>query len=145
MGWRSRLFSFQGRLDRARWWTRAALVAALWVAQDALVDEASLVAAARALGGAPVALFALWGAVAAWWAVMIAIGLSACVRRLHDRGSSGLRLLAFALPAAVAGHWLDRHWVAWIAFAVPLVWAVAELGLAPSRDPVEADAERRDR
>lgn len=145
MGWLSRLISFHGRLDRAQWWTRIAVVAALWVAQDAFVDEASLVAVARSLGGSPLALFALWGCVALWWAAMIAIAASACVRRLQDRGAPGLRLLAYGLPMAVAGHWLERFWYAWIAFAVPLAWMIAELGLAPSRDPAVGDDRAADR
>ena len=131
--WFARFFGFAGRLDRASWWTRAALVAAMWVAQDAFVDEATVVAVAARLGRSPLALALVWAAVAVWWGLMIWIAAAASVRRLHDRGGHGARLLLFVLPAVIAAHWLAKYGVAWVAVAASLAWMVIELGILPGR------------
>ncbi len=127
----SALFSHAGRLDRGGWWTRMALVAALWVAQDALASEESLTFFAEHLGRRPATLAAVWGAVALLWIAGVWILVVASARRLRDRGQPGLRLLAFALPAIVAAHWLERLWFSWIAFVLALLWGLVELGVLP--------------
>lgn len=125
------LFSTAGRLDRGGWWTRAALVAAAWVAQDVLSSDRSLTAVADLLGRRPATLALVWGTVAALWIAGVWILVAASVRRMRDRGQSGFRLLAFTLPAIVAAHWLERLWVSWVAFVLALAWGVVELGLLP--------------
>ncbi|MCE1236424.1 MAG: DUF805 domain-containing protein [Hyphomicrobiales bacterium] len=130
----ARFFGFSGRLDRQRWWTRAAIVAAMGLVQDAFVDEARVVALATHLGRSPGSLALVWAGVAAWWLAMIWIAAAACVRRLHDRGEPGGRILLWLLPGVVAAHWTSTHVYAWAGVALALAWAVVELGVLPGRD-----------
>lgn len=125
------LFSTRGRLGREGWWTRLAIVGALYLTQGALASDASLDLFADLLGRRPATLALVWGGVAALWIVGAVILVAASVRRLHDRGVSGSRLLAFALPAIVSAHWLDTFWWAWIAFLPALLWGIVELGVLP--------------
>lgn len=138
----SALFSHAGRLGRGGWWTRMALVAALWVAQDALASEAGLTFFAEHLGRRPATLAAVWGAVALLWIAGVWILVAASARRLRDRGQPALRLLVFALPAIVAAHWLERLWFSWIAFVLALLWGLVELGVLPGEVPPSEPDER---
>ncbi len=135
------LVSTAGRLDRGGWWTRLALVGALFLAQAALASDASLDLFADLLGRRPATIALVWGGVAALWIAGAVILVAASVRRLHDRGRPALQLLAFALPAIVSAHWLGTFWWAWIAFLPALAWGIVELGVLPG---VSAD-DRRDR
>lgn len=138
MDWLRALFSFQGRVRRPSWWIAAGLVAAMFALHRAFVSEENLVAAARLIGRSPAALFLVWGLVAAWWGVMAWLVLAASVRRLHDRGHSGWRLLLFLAPAAVAAHFVGRWWPAELAFVASLAWMIGELGLLPGDgDPLD--------
>lgn len=132
------LFATAGRLDRGGWWLRLALVGALFLAQAGLASDTSLDLFADLLGRRPATLALVWGGVALAWIAGIGIFVAASVRRLHDRGHSGLRLLAFALPAIVAAHWLASLWFAWLAFLPALAWGVIELGVLPAARRADA-------
>lgn len=143
MAWTEAFFSFRGRVGRTSWWLSAGVVAVMLALHFVLVDEASLVAAARMIGHSPAALFFVWGLVATWWGLMGWIFLAASVRRLADRGHSGWRLVAFLAPAAIAAHFIGRFWPAELAMVASLAWMVGELGLLPGIVEAAGDGMRR--
>jgi uncharacterized membrane protein YhaH (DUF805 family) len=101
------LFGFQGRIDRGTLWLCA--VALVLIDAAALVVAQGWTAAGRGdavlIGSALILIVAI-----TTWS-----GVALKVKRLHDRGRSGLYLLAALVP--VAG-WI---WLAW------------EVGFAPAR------------
>lgn len=133
------LFSARGRLGRESWWTRLAIVGALFLAQGALASDASLDLFADLLGRRPATLALVWGGVVVMWIAGAVILVAASVRRLRDRGLPGLRLLAFTLPAIVSAHWLGTFWWAWIAFLPAFLWGIVELGVLPGRPGADGD------
>lgn len=137
------LLSTDGRLGREGWWNRLALVGALFLAQGALSGDASLDLFADLLGRRPATLALVWGGVAALWILGVWILVAASLRRLRDRGRPAAYLVAFAVPTAVAAHWLETHWGAWIGFLAALSWGVIELGVLPSEPPRAFETDRR--
>lgn len=119
------LFSFKGRVNRAKYWLFALLWVVLWTAAFLLVLASNL---------SPLA-FGL--------AVLILIpslvsGIALGVKRLHDRDKSGWWLLLFYLAPGVldgigkvAGG--SRLVLAVASFAVS-VWALVELGCLRGND-----------
>jgi uncharacterized membrane protein YhaH (DUF805 family) len=158
-----KLFGFQGRLSRIDFWLIVicvvildGVVMALYprpYLPPALMSEEDPFTRASAAGAvfysnwinAIAGVFLLWPA------------LAASVKRLHDRGRSGLWLIAFWGPALVSGVFglmVRELWLVWayglaspfyiwpegpfltastIAFALWL-WGVVELGLLPGTD-----------
>jgi uncharacterized membrane protein YhaH (DUF805 family) len=141
------LFSFQGRINRAKFWLGAAVYCSLYyvllgplpsVATRLfrLPDQLSIWDSWRIIGLVGMLVATL---VAAFWSAL-AIG----AKRLHDRGKPGEWMLVFLLPwwiyDAVASGDIDHRtteWPAWVATGllvaaiVVLLWAVVELGLLP--------------
>jgi uncharacterized membrane protein YhaH (DUF805 family) len=113
-------FVLDGRIDRATFW-RAILIY-LWALMIVVFLLAGVGAALRGHGRVSVP-----GPVAILGIVPIS------VRRLHDRGKSGWRLLAFyALPAALdifpeLDGFVPPLLASLAAFALPL-WGLVELG-----------------
>lgn len=93
MDLKSLLFSFDGRINRAKWWLAVLIYV---IAAIVVTIIASIVTAIVPIVG--IVLFVIYGIVA------LISGIAVGVKRLHDRGKSGLWLLVFYLvPGALSG------------------------------------------
>jgi uncharacterized membrane protein YhaH (DUF805 family) len=99
----SLLFSFQGRINRAKFWLVhvvmwivAAVVSGLVIGDAALSTDPE--AALRSLGTVPHLILAVLYVLLVW------IGLAAGVKRWHDRNKSGLWILIGLVPV-IGGLW----------------------------------------
>lgn len=145
MDWSDLLFTFEGRINRAKFW----LAMLIWVVAQAVA--AGMIVASYVLLGD----FFPLGAIVVFLLVVIPLlvsGFAVGVKRLHDRDKSGWWLLLLCvLPAVlelVAQSMGDagRPWD--IASLVISVWAIVELGClrgtaGPNSygdDPLEAAA-----
>ena len=120
MSWATLLFSFSGRLSRARYWGLSLLLAAILVAG---------MVAAEALDMTPA-----WAALGVVIIVVLAAGLAVGVKRLHDRDKSGWWILLFYVtPLLLDGiaEWIEGWPVALLRLAnlAISVWALIELGI----------------
>lgn len=112
MTWSSYLFSFQGRINRAKLWLFLLIIIAIEIVYFAL---ASMIfgmtiftvfmaggghPGAAMAGGASILTFALM--TCAIFVVVLIAGLAVTVKRLHDRNKGAIWLLVFwVLPAAL--------------------------------------------
>ncbi|MDP1966683.1 MAG: DUF805 domain-containing protein [Reyranella sp.] len=99
----SLLFSFEGRINRARFWlVHVVMWVVVAVVSGLVVGDAALSAdpeaALRALGTVPHLILAVLYVLLVW------IGLAAGVKRWHDRNKSGLWIL-IALVPVIGGLW----------------------------------------
>lgn len=99
----SLLFSFQGRINRARFWlVHVGMWVVMAVAFGVLLGGAALSgdpeAAMRSAGTVPGLILALV------YLVMVWIGLAAGVKRWHDRNKSGWWILIGLVPV-IGGLW----------------------------------------
>jgi uncharacterized membrane protein YhaH (DUF805 family) len=93
MDLKSLLLSFDGRINRAKWWL-AVLI--FLIAGIVVGIVASILTAMIPIVG--IVLFVVYGIVA------LIAGIAVGVKRLHDRGKSGLWLLVFYLvPGLLSG------------------------------------------
>lgn len=93
MNWRQLLFSFSGRINRARFWIGTILLVIAWIAAWTLFSWMFMRAES---------LIAVYGFGIAAGAIVLWGQLGICIKRLHDRGKSGWWLLIFwALPMSV--------------------------------------------
>lgn len=97
------LFSFQGRINRARFWLiHVGMWVVMAVAFGVLVGGAALSgdpeAAMRSAGTVPGLILAVV------YVVMVWIGLAAGVKRWHDRNKSGWWILIGLVPV-IGGLW----------------------------------------
>ncbi len=136
------LFSFEGRINRAKFWL------ALLISGIAQLVAGALIIASYALMGD---FFAL-GAIAVFFLIVIPIvvsGFAVGIKRLHDRDKSGWWLLLFyvvpAILETIAQSIDDGGWP-WAAGAAALtIWMIVELGCPRGtpgyntygRDPLE--------
>src|SRR5436305_3552551 len=105
MDWTTLLFSFTGRINRARYWLAVLIYVAIWTSFIAV----SLVW----LGGLDLEnLFSLAGAGLMIWLVGFLLfivltwsGLAVGIKRLHDRDKSGWWILLFWLGPGILGGW----------------------------------------
>ena len=93
----SLLFSFQGRVNRAKFW----LVAVGMIVVEAVVFGAT--GGAALMSGDPAAALSSLGVVGVVWAVLFIvvfwISLAVAVKRYHDRNKSGWWVLIILVPA----------------------------------------------
>lgn len=103
MDWTTLLFSFQGRINRGKYWLVGLLYIAAWIVFSIL--------AIAWLGGVdPEQLFRFAGGAVLIWLIAIALlvagtwsGFATGVKRLHDRGKSGWWILLFWLGPSLGG------------------------------------------
>jgi uncharacterized membrane protein YhaH (DUF805 family) len=128
------LFSFQGRINRGKYWLAVLIYCAVWT---------SFVAVALArLGGIDLDnLLSIAGAGLMLWVItfilFIAVTWSSIavgVKRLHDRDKSGWWILLFWLGPSVLGGWpasapsMGAGLILSLAAAVIAIWGFVELG-----------------
>jgi len=98
MDMKTLLFSFEGRINRAKYWLTVLANAIVWIVVGilALILMGVL---GQGTGGMLAILFGVAGFGAAMW-----IGIAAGIKRLHDREKSGWWLLVFFLvPGVLSG------------------------------------------
>lgn len=135
MGLRSFLFSFEGRINRAKYW----LVASISMIVGMFILMKSLFALAGSLDGADPATIATWFPVLFYAitypliAVSTWIYAATSVKRLHDRNRSGWWIIPFCvLPILLpqVADWLGNSYVAFfiglVAFVLS-IWSFVEL------------------
>lgn len=93
-------FSFDGRINRATYWTRAVPV----LLASALLVNAAFAIETRILGRQAIVSIAI--SLASFWPV-----LAVTVKRLHDRGRSGRFLLTLLIPIAGPIWLLAEVWI----------------------------------
>lgn len=158
MSWSHYLFSFDGRINRAKWWLFLLVVFAYIVASTIMLFVFGMIT--------PVLAF-IWGIVfLIGCVVLIYASFAVGVKRLHDRGKSGLWLLAFyVLPyvIGVVAFWtmlwgvlawalqmgsempnpaqaqaglsaMMGAWWLYVIYTVIWVWALIELGILKGTD-----------
>jgi uncharacterized membrane protein YhaH (DUF805 family) len=137
MDWTTLLFSFNGRINRAKYWLAVLIYLVVWTAFIALC--------LIWLGGTSIDnLFSFAGAVLLIWLIgfilLIAAtwsGLAVGVKRLHDRDKSGWWILLFWLGPSILGGWqtatpdLGGGFILSLAAAAIAIWAFVELGCLP--------------
>jgi uncharacterized membrane protein YhaH (DUF805 family) len=111
MDWRTLLFSFRGRINRAKYWLATLIYIGAWLLFGLVVSIVMTgvrATAADALTGAGLILVALGiiFLVGGIWS-----GFAVAIKRLHDREKSGWWLLLFwvapGLLNAIAGSWAN--------------------------------------
>jgi uncharacterized membrane protein YhaH (DUF805 family) len=134
MDWMALLFSFNGRINRGKYWLAVLIYIAVWTTFIAV----SLVW----LGGLNIDnLLSFAGAALLIWLVGLVLliletwsGLAVGVKRLHDRNKSGWWILLFWLGPGILGGWqtatpdLGGGLILSLAAAAIAIWAFVELG-----------------
>lgn len=98
MDWTNYLFSFNGRINRAKWWMFLLVcigyVVAIWVVTFALLQVS--------LGAV-----AIWGIITLiGYVVLIYSSLAVGAKRLHDRNKGAIWLLVFyGIPMVIGGYY----------------------------------------
>lgn len=114
------LFSFNGRINRAKWWLTGLAILVVMVALVALGFLA-----ASMLGALAIVLLVLY-------LPLLWVGLALAAKRLHDRDKSAWWLLVFyVLPGMLQGIATQLTTVAFLLNLAGLaitIWAIVELG-----------------
>jgi uncharacterized membrane protein YhaH (DUF805 family) len=143
-------FGFGGRIGRGTWWIAQAIMLTTSLALQFFTDSQTGKWQAVLKSAKPNSedAFALLGSMSNWFVIFLVYGvlstwmfLSTGVQRLHDRNSSGWRILFAYAPllmifAAVYILIVQRSWGSFtllilmtgIAFLVTFVWQIVELG-----------------
>jgi uncharacterized membrane protein YhaH (DUF805 family) len=142
MDWTTLLFSFQGRINRAKYWLVALLNIAAWIVFGSI--------ALIWLGGIdPENLFRFAGGALLIWVVAIALSIAGTwaflatgVKRLHDRDKSGWWILLFWFGPSLLGgsnQTMEDSPVSLVLALIGLgiaIWGFVELGcLRGTRGP----------
>lgn len=133
MDWSQLLFSFQGRVNRGKYWLVGFLVIAIWIAffVVAVVMLGSRIDDLMSFAGASLLLW-LFGFVL--FVVTIWAGFAVGVKRLHDRNKSGWWILLFYFAPGILSGWQASSPTAGNALVLGLasfaitVWSFVELG-----------------
>jgi uncharacterized membrane protein YhaH (DUF805 family) len=134
MDWTTLLFSFNGRINRGKYWLAVLIYMAVWTTFIAC----SLIW----LGGLNFDnLFSIAGAGLLIWLIGLILfiagtwsGLAVGIKRLHDRDKSGWWILLFWLGPSVLGSWpaatpdFGGGFMLSLAAAAIAIWAFVELG-----------------
>jgi uncharacterized membrane protein YhaH (DUF805 family) len=126
----SLLFSFEGRINRAKFWLTAPIYLAAWIVVIAFAS----VAASNT--GTPAVGFLIW---LACFVPMVISTIAVGVKRLHDRDKSGWWLLVFyVLPGVLDGiGWVIGGASSLVGGAASIaisIWAFVELGCLRGTD-----------
>lgn len=134
------LFSFQGRINRTKFWLGLVIylgISLAWYVAAAFVYSMSQRPEHQTFW--VVALFVFIPVALVSLLILLAVG----TKRLHDRAKSGTWMIAFLLPALVlntASEFVDdsqlanKYWFSLgltIAANAFLIWGLVELGLMP--------------
>jgi uncharacterized membrane protein YhaH (DUF805 family) len=114
----SLLFTFQGRINRAKYWLAVVVYISLMI----------VVTATAFLLGFGMLFFVILGII---YLVMLISSIAVGIKRLHDRDKSGWWLLLFYLLPAVLngiGATLDMQTIFSLAGAAVSIWMIVELG-----------------
>jgi uncharacterized membrane protein YhaH (DUF805 family) len=130
------LFSYQGRVNRAKYWLAAVIYTAIFLLLVALgfimlgngilalggEDAEGLVAGliSKGIGFFLIALIVFIG--------LCVSGVFIGIKRLHDRDKSGWWVLVFYLLPAVLSALADVSWIFNIASFAVSIWGLVELG-----------------
>lgn len=132
MNWTTLLFSFNGRINRGKYWLAVLIYVVVWVV--------FIVGGLIWLGGMNIDnLFSLAGAGLLIWLIAIILliagtwsSLAVGVKRLHDRDKSGWWVLLFWFGPSMLGSWqaatLDGGSIPSLVAAAIAIWAFVELG-----------------
>jgi uncharacterized membrane protein YhaH (DUF805 family) len=134
MDWTTLLFSFNGRINRGKYW----LAVLIYI----VVGTAFIAGCLIWLGGANIDnLFSFAGAVLLIWLIGLVLfvagtwsGFAVGVKRLHDRDKSGWWILLFWLGPSVLGGWqtaspeIGGGLILSLAATAITIWAFVELG-----------------
>jgi len=127
MDWKKLLFSFEGRINRAKFWLVFLITLLLGIAV-AIIGVVLTIALGPQIGGGILMLLNIASGVYSIWT-----GLASGVKRLHDREKSGWWLLAwYVVPVVLVGAGMVIGEIATAvggiaAFAL-WVWMFVELG-----------------
>jgi uncharacterized membrane protein YhaH (DUF805 family) len=137
MDWTTLLFSFNGRINRGKYWLSVLIYMMVWT-----VFIAGSLGWLGAKGIDNLLSFA--GAALLIWLVGFILlilgtwsGLAVGVKRLHDRKKSGWWILLFWLGPSILGGWpsaapdLGGGLILSLAAAAIAIWAFVELGCLP--------------
>jgi uncharacterized membrane protein YhaH (DUF805 family) len=134
MDWTTLLFSFNGRINRGKYWLAVLIYMVVWIAFFA--------GCLIWLGGTNIDnLFSFAGGVLLVWLIGFILfvagiwsGFAVGVKRLHDRDKSGWWILLFWLGPSVLGGWqtvtpdLGGGIIFSLAATAIAIWAFVELG-----------------
>jgi len=137
MDWTTLLFSFQGRINRAKYWLAVLIYVVVWIVFIAAVF--------MWIGGMNIDnLFSFAGAGLLIWLIGFILfvagiwsGLAIGIKRLHDRDKSGWWILLFWLAPGVLSSWqtatpdFGGSFVLSLAAIAIGIWAFVELGCLP--------------
>jgi uncharacterized membrane protein YhaH (DUF805 family) len=137
MDWTTLLFSFQGRINRGKYWLAVLIYVAVWIVFVAAVF--------MWIGGMNIDnLFSFAGARLLIWLIGFILfvagiwsGLAIGIKRLHDRDKSGWWILLFWLAPSVLSSWqtatpdFGGSFVLSLAAIAIGIWAFVELGCLP--------------
>jgi uncharacterized membrane protein YhaH (DUF805 family) len=137
MDWTTLLFSFQGRINRGKYWLAVLIYVVVWVVFVAAVF--------MWIGGMNIDnLFSFAGAGLLIWLIGFILfvaglwsGLAIGIKRLHDRDKSGWWILLFWLAPSVLSSWqtatpdFGGSFVLSLAAIAIGIWAFVELGCLP--------------
>jgi uncharacterized membrane protein YhaH (DUF805 family) len=137
MDWTTLLFSFNGRINRGKYWLAVLIYMVAWI----IFIAGSL----GWLGGQSIDnLLSFAGAALFIWLIGLILlilgawsGLAVGVKRLHDRDKSGWWILLFWLGPSFLGGWpsaapdLGGGLILSLAAAALAIWAFVELGCLP--------------
>ena len=137
MDWTTLLFSFNGRINRAKYWLAVLIYMVVWTTFIA----GSLIW----LGGLNFEnLLSLAGAGLMIWLIGLILllvgtwsGFAVGIKRLHDRDKSGWWILLFWLGPSILGGWqtvtpdLGGGFIFSLAATAIAIWAFVELGCLP--------------
>jgi uncharacterized membrane protein YhaH (DUF805 family) len=147
MDWKTLLFTFDGRINRGKYWLGVLFIVLLYIA--AAIVFSILYAAAGETAGMVV------GGVVAFAAFIAAIWMTfgIVIKRLHDREKPGLWSLVFiVLPSVLSGAGTALGGIGAVLSLASLaisIWALVELGClkgttGPNKygpDPLPAEAD----
>jgi uncharacterized membrane protein YhaH (DUF805 family) len=137
MDWTTLLFSFNGRINRGKYWLAVFIYLVVWT----VFIAGSLIW----LGGMNIDNFLrLAGAGLLIWLIGFILlvvgtwsGLAVGIKRLHDRDKSGWWILLFWLGPSILGGWqtatpdFGGGFILSLASLAILIWAFVELGCLP--------------
>jgi uncharacterized membrane protein YhaH (DUF805 family) len=133
MDWTTLLFSFNGRINRGKYWLAVLIYVVVWVV--------FIVGGLIWLGGMNIDnLFSLAGAGLLIWLIAIILliagtwsGLAVGVKRLHDRDKSGWWVLLFWFGPSLLGSWQAANggFILSLVAGAIAIWAFVELGCLP--------------
>ena len=98
MGWAEFLFSFNGRIGRARYWLLWVIYLVAYVAGSGVIVLIRIGVIAGSAMSPDVVLMRVLGLVGLAWVITVFIAeFSIAIRRLHDRNKSAAWLMLFVL------------------------------------------------